>query len=206
MNIIGLQNRQKGLTCLKGDDGAELILDTEIVASKGIGQGSVIENPQALIYESDLKRAKSRALWYLSRADHSEKNLFDKLVRGGFSKEASTVAVKRMKELGLIDDKAYAYRLAEYLSNNGTSRKELYYKLLNKGIPSSLAKDVLQSDETDETEKIYKLINTKYSKKLESEKGVEKVFAALIRKGFSFSDVRAVLKKYSENIENSEDY
>ena len=35
--------------------------------------------------------------------------------------------------------------------------------------------------------------------------GAEKVYAALIRKGFSFSAVRNVLKKYSEELEYSEE-
>lgn len=205
MKVIALQNRRKGLTALKMEDGSELVLDTEITVARDIRPGIDIDDPDALRYESDLKRAKSRALWYLSRGDHSEKALSDKLITGGFSEEASGAAVERMKELGLIDDERYAKRLAEYLSGSGISRREIYFKLVNKGIPSAIAKEAAEEDESDECEKIKKLLRTKYSAKLETEEGVQKVFAALVRKGFSYSDIKDALRAYSEEIEFDEE-
>lgn len=206
MKIIALQNRRKGLTALKLEDGSDLIIDTEIVIMRDIRPGIDIDDPVALLYDSDYKRAKSRALWYLSRGDHSEKALYDKLVSGGFSEEASAAAVERMTELDLIDDERYARRLAEYLSASGTSRREIYFKLINKGIPSSVAREITEEDDSDECEKIKILIETKYSKKLDTEEGVQKVFAALVRKGFSFSDIKDAFKAYNEEINYDEDY
>lgn len=206
MKIIAVQNRRKGLTALKLEDGSELILDTEIVIMRDLKSGVNIDDPIALLYDSDYKRAKSRALWYLSRGDHSEKALYDKLVSGGFSEEASAAAVERMRELDLIDDERYARRLAEYMSASGISRREIYYKLTNKGIPSSVAKEVIEEDNSDESQKIKKLIETKYSKKLETEEGVQKVFAALQRKGFSFSDIKDAFKEYNEEINCNEEF
>lgn len=206
MKIIGLSYRRKGLTLITLEDKSELLLDTELVQLNGLVEGKNIENIQQMIFESDLKRAKSRALWYLSRQDHSEKALLEKLKRGGFSDKACSSAVDRMKELDLIDDQRYAENLAEYLSSAGVSRRELYFKLINKGISSDLARGVLSDDETDEVDKIKALLYSKYAKKLESEEGVQKVFAALIRKGFSFSDVKDALKDYSDEINNSEEY
>jgi len=57
---------------------------------------------------------------------------------------------------------------------------------------------------TDECENIKLLINKKYAKRLDTEEGVKKVFAALIRKGFSFSDVRKALKEYSLELDCEE--
>ena len=74
-----------------------------------------------------------------------------------------------------------------------------------KGISSDIIKEISSEDETDEREKLARLIETKYKTKLNSEKDVEKVFAALVRKGFSYSDIKSVLKNYSEQIEFSEE-
>jgi SOS response regulatory protein OraA/RecX len=74
-----------------------------------------------------------------------------------------------------------------------------------KGIPSDIIREISFDDETDEREKIKGLIETKYKSKLNSEKDVEKVFAALVRKGFSYSDIKSALKAYSEQIEFSEE-
>lgn len=206
MKIIGLSHRRKGLTLITLEDKSELLLDTELVQINGFAEGKNIEDIEQIIFESDLKRAKSRALWYLSRQDHSEKALLEKLKKGGFSYKACSSAVDRMKELDLINDERYAANLAEYLSSSGVSRRELYFKLINKGVPSDLAREVLSDDETDEVDKIKALLFSKYEKKLESEEGVQKVFAALLRKGFSFSDVKDALKDYSDEINNSEEF
>ena len=205
MKIVKVSPRRKHLTALILEDGTELLIDSEIVAIKNLSAGSVIESTADLLFESDKKRARSRAMWYLSRQDHSEKALYDKLIKGGFSPEASRDAVDRMVELGLIDDERYAARLCEFYSEAGKSLREQYAKLILKGVPSSIAKE-LTAQNGDETDKIRRLIDIKYASKLQNDEGVQKVYATLIRKGFSFSDVKAALRDYSENLDNSEDF
>ena len=201
MKIVALQNRRKCLTAVKLENGEELLLDTEIVIIRDLKPGVLLDDPDALLYESDFKRAKSRALWYLSRGDLTEKGLLDKLKLAGFGEKASADATERMKELGLIDDEKFARRLAEMLESSGSSEKEIYFKLVNKGVPSGVAKEVLSERETDESEKIKKLLYTKYQSKLNTDEGVQKVIASLARKGFSFSDIKDAIRAYNEEIE-----
>ena len=201
MKIVALQNRRKCLTAVKLENGEELLLDTEIVIIRDLKPGVLLDDPDALLYESDFKRAKSRALWYLSRGDLTEKGLFDKLKLAGFGEKASADATERMKELGLIDDEKFARRLAEMLESSGSSEKEIYFKLVNKGVPSGVAKEVLSERETDESEKIKKLLYTKYQSKLNTDEGVQKVIASLARKGFSFSEIKDAIRAYNEEIE-----
>ncbi len=198
MKIIALQTRRKCLTAVKLENGEELLLDTETVIARDLKPGVFIDDPDTLLYESDFKRAKSRALWYLSRSDHSQKVLKDKLTAAGFSEQAITATVERMCELGLIDDHKLARRLCENLSFAGSSKKEIYYKLINKGIPSDIAKEILSEDENEESQKILHLLKTKYSSKLDTPEGVQKVIAALARKGFSFYDIKDAIKSYNE--------
>lgn len=198
MKIVSLKDRRKSLTAVILEDGSELLLDSETVIINNLAPGVRLDDPDALVYESDLKRAKSRALWYLSRSDLSEKKLKEKLTQGGFKSDAAEAAVLRMKELGLINDERLAERLYEYLSSTGASKKEIIYKLQNKGIPYQTVKHLAEEDTSDESEKVKNLIETKYASKLKDDSGVQKVFAALLRKGYSFSDVRTALKAYTD--------
>lgn len=204
MKVVNLKQKRKSLTAIVFDDGSELLVDSEIALIENITIGSEIESIEKIIYKSDFKRAKSRALWYLSRGDLSEKSLFEKLVRGGFSETASRDAVERMKELGLVNDYMYAKRLADYLSNTGISNREIQFKLTQKGIDRDIARELSKS-ENDEIDKIKYLIEHKYKNKLDGESNIQKVFAALVRKGFSYSDVKAALRDYSEKLRYSED-
>lgn len=202
MKIVSLKDRRKSLTAVTLEDGRELLLDSETVVINNLAPGVHLDDPDALVYESDLKRAKSRALWYLSRSDLSEKKLKEKLTQGGFKPKACEAAVLRMKELGLINDERLAERLYEYLSSTGASKKEIIYKLQNKGIPYQTVKYLAEEDCSDESEKIKNLIETKYASKLATKDGAKKVFAALLRKGYSYSDVRSALNAYlDEQIE-----
>ena len=134
MKILSLKDKRKGLTLVVLEDGNELLLDTEIVILNSLTPGAVLCDPDALLYESDLKRAKNRALWYLSRGDLSEKKLTEKLTLGGFMPNAVGGAVQRMKELDLINDERLAVRLCEYLTEQGASKKEIVYKLKEYGV------------------------------------------------------------------------
>ena len=206
MKIQSVTNRRKHLTAVVLEDGSELLLDTELAEYRDLKPGAEIDDPDALLYESDFKRAKSRALWYISRGDHSEKALREKLCHAGFSEAASSAAVLRMIELDLVNDERYAARMCESLSASGSSKREIFAKMLYRGIPSQIAKEcVFSEDGEDEVEKIKSLLDTKYASKLATEEGVQKVFAALIRKGFSFSDVKDALRAYNEEIICEED-
>ena len=206
MKVISVKKQRKGLSSVLLLDGRELLLDTEIVLIKDLRPGVILDDPDALLYESDLKRAKNRALWYLSRGDLSEKKLYEKLTAGGFSQNAVDAAVCRMCELDLINDERLANRLYEGLSQSGASKREIIFKLQNKGIPYDIAKQLAEEDEADERDKIKKLIKTKYALKLDTEEGVKKVFSTLVRHGYSYSDVREALRAYSEEIEEIEEF
>lgn len=205
MKIVSLTEKRKNLTAICFEDGSEYLVDSDLVTTENLSVSREIENIEALLFQSDFKRAKSRALWYLSRSDHSKKALTDKLIKGGFSKESVDLAMMRMEELGLINDETLAIRLNEYFSSQKMSKKEIYHKLILKGIERELAKDIVFCDDESESEKIKELLKTKYSSKLDSEENIKKVYASLVRKGFSFSDIKEALKIYSEELENSED-
>ena len=207
MTVVSLQKQKKHLTAVEFDDGGRLIIDDDVCGIHCLHAGDVLtdEKVEELKHESDYTRAKSRALWYLDRASHTEKGLYDKLVRAGFEKNACAEVIARFVELGLVDDRRFAENFADRCMNSGISKREAVYKMIVKGVPRDIAYEAVNAIDTDEEEQISTLIKKKYLGKLDSENGTQKVYAALIRKGFSFSAVKNVLKKYSEELEYSEE-
>ena len=208
MVISSLERQKKHLVKLCFDNGEEFLLDMDICAENSLCKDMEIEAEELkkLSFESDYRRAKSRALWYLDRSDYTEKAMYQKLLRAGFEKKASAEVIARFVELGIIDDRRFAERFFERCCESNISKREALHKMLNKGIPYDLAKEMLESSEVDEEEQIKNLLERKYSSKLSAEKGTEKVFAALMRKGFSYSAIRSALKQYNEELEFSEEY
>ncbi len=151
--------------------------------------------------ESDYIRAKARGIWFLDRTDYSEKTLYQKIVAGGISDAAAARAVARLKELGLVDDQRLAKRLAQQMADTNISKRESYAKLYNKGIPATIIKSVLEDTDFDELSQVLAVIEKKYRNKMSDKENIQKVYAALVRKGFSYSAVREAIKKYTQEIE-----
>ena len=206
MLIAELKKDKKHLTRVIFADGSEILLDCDVCCENSLCEDLEIscEALKELKHISDYKRAKSRALWYLDRMDYTEKALYEKLLKAGFSKKISSEVMAKLCEFGLVDDRRYAERFAERCKDGNVSKREATAKLLQKGVPYDLVKEVLQDAENNEEEQILALLQGKYAYKLTLERGFEKVYAALVRKGFSYSAVRSVMKKYNSDLEFEE--
>ena len=183
------------------NDGNEVLIDKDVCNEKCLKKGMELDGLEEIIFESDYRRAKSRAIWYLDRMDHTEKALYDKLLRAGFKPKPCAKVIARLKEVGLLDDNRYAENYANRLIESNVSKREALQKLLLKGVPYDLAKSVLEETQTDELSQIKNVIEKKYKNKLLAENGVQKVYAALVRKGFSYGAVKTALNEFIEESE-----
>ena len=207
MILSEVKRDKKHLYRITTEEEREFFVDVTTATEYCLKAGDSIteEKWQEILHRSDFVRAKERALWYLDRSDRSEKALYEKLVTAGFKPTVCAEVMAWLKEYGMVDDVRYATRLSERFSESNVSKREAYNKLLLKGIPRDIAREVTLETEFDESAQIRALIEKKYKNKLLDKTNVEKVYAALIRKGFSFSAVREQLKKYSEELEYSEE-
>ena len=207
MKVTGIKPDKKHLTKLLLEEDFEILIDNHALLESGITVGYDLtdEDFKKLKYDSDYRRAKSRALWYLDRMDYTEKALYEKLIKAGFGKRVSAAVIARLCELGVVDDRRYAERMAERLMESNVSKREAMHKMLLKGLSYDLIREMLDSGEIDEEEKIKNLLEGKYARKLTEEKGTEKVYAALVRKGFSYSAVRTAMKNFTQELEFCED-
>ena len=195
MIITDLKPAKKHLVCISLSNGESLLLDSDLCAEKCLHTGDEMTAEKIKEYtaESDYIRAKSRALW-----------LLEKLMSAGFGRQASERAVNRLKELQVISDEALACRFAEECARRSISKREAYQKLRLKGFSSDTVNSALENARFDECSQITSLLEKKYKTKLLSGE-TDKVYAALIRKGFSYQSVRECMKKYSEELEFSGD-
>ena len=200
MQILNIKKDKLHLTKISLSNGEEVLIDNDVVSEHFLKKGDSLteEKLDALVFQSQYQRAKSRAVWYLDRKDRTANELYKKLCQAGFDQKASAQVIARLQEVGLIDDRRFAENYRDRLLRDNVSKREMLNKLFQKGVPYDLAKEVLSDLEVSEEEQIKALIDKKYRTKLTAENGAEKVFAALVRKGFSYGAVRQVLKNYTE--------
>ncbi len=207
MIIDGIKQQKGHLFEIKFASGKTVLLDKDYVLEKALKTGDDLPAAELknIIAESEYRRAMSRAVWYIERGSLSKKKLTEKLMAAGIMRDACHKAVLKMEKLDLINDTAFAERLAEQYLQCGISVREAENKMFLKGIDRKTAKEALDLFEVDATQQIKLLINKKYREKLGTAENIPKVFAALQRKGFNYSDIKSVLSEYSEQLKYSEE-
>ena len=184
------------------DDEYQITTDIDFWAEHFIKDGTDIDEEEwlELVEKINFKKAVNKCYDLLSRRDHSVKELKDKLIRT-VDEETAQKAIDRMIEYGYLNDEHYAEVLLSHLRNDKKmSESFIRQEMKKRGISSEIICRLLEEAEIDNVPTICDLILTKYRRKLESEGGKDKVFAALARKGFKYSDI----KKAFEIIENDE--
>lgn len=153
-------------------------------------------------HEGQIRYAKDRALFLLSYRDYSEKELTQKLQKN-VSAEIATLTTERMKELNLIDDRKFAKNLANKLIlNKGRGIKRVLYDMELKGIKREDALEAIDSVQFNSIDQISETIRKKYADKLNDFKSKNKVIAAFLRKGHSYSDIKSAIDIVKQEIEN----
>lgn len=174
-----------------------LSLDAELCEMKRLKVGTCLSDEElsSLIEESHIKRAKSRAMWYLSQSDHPKKALIKKL-SASFPQYAAVAAADRCEELGIINDASYAERrLQRILNEKKVSLKMAKQLLLAEGLDRELIDIAAESAEYDPTDALCSIIERKYKGKLNCKKDVDRMMAALLRKGYSYGEIKDALRE-----------
>ena len=148
------------------------------------------EEFEKLVEKIERRKAVNKCYDIWSRRDHSKKELERKLLKT-VSYENARYATELMIEKGFIDDNKYAEKLFEYLSEKKYSKSHIVAEMRKRGIDKDIVDDVVTCREIDSVAVICDLLNSKYSLKLKAENGKEKVISALLRKGFSYSDIKS---------------
>ena len=143
----------------------------------------------------ELVRAKRRALYLLTDMDRTEKELYDRLKKTGYSEETVSAAMEYVKSFGYIDDVRYARKYIEIFRDR-KSRRKMMYDMAAKGVDREVIENAfLEYPEYDETDLIRRLAEKKLRGRDLTEPGVwQKTAAYLARRGFASGDIVKVLQ------------
>lgn len=150
------------------------------------------------------KRATLRAMHILERTDKTEVQLRRKLEESEYPKEAVESAIAYVTSYGYLDDRRYAEHYIEW-KKQGKGKARLKMELVQKGISREIIEEVLESTDFGETREMIRQIILKKRKTdiPMNEKEKQRLYGFLMRKGFSSSDILAVMREeeWRNNIE-----
>ena len=144
--------------------------------------------------------------YILGLHDRSEKELYEKLLKKGYSPEESASAMAKLANYGYIDDTRYARHYAEQKLHSYGKRK-VEYDLLHKGVSAEVVSEVLEElvDEDIMIDEIKAVMKKKLKGTVPEDRAqLKKLFDSFSRKSYEYELVKKAYNLYTEEIENFE--
>lgn len=188
---------------VKFSDGSSMKMGLAVIADFSLYTGrQLTEKEFAQIGEAaGLGRAKERALRMIGARPMSERELYDKLIEKGESEVHAAAVVARLLELRLIDDGEYARMLVRHYAAKGYGARrikdELYRHKVNREHWDAALEEMPDTEDT-----IHRLFASKMRGAEPSDRAaVKKAGDALLRRGYSWEEIRSALYRYESEYE-----
>jgi len=155
------------------------------------------EKFQLYFLSQEFTKAKKYTLDCLALRSYPSKQLEKLLERHLISTDTIQKILADCIRLGYLNDEAWMESFVRGQLARRISPQMIIFKLMQKGIPKKTAQEQvgLFSDQIQVSESITHLLKTKYkNKNLKDFKEKQKVFGALMRRGFSPEDIKQALQ------------
>ena len=155
----------------------------------------------------ELRRAAARSLTRQQAAEMagrrmlSQKELSDRLVKKGTDPQEAQETARWLADLGAVDDAAYAGAIARHYGAMGCGAGRVRQELHRRGVPKELWDDAL-ARMPDPEEAIDRFLTAKLRGKTPDRATLQRLSAALQRRGFSWQDIRPALARLDREPED----
>lgn len=183
------------------EDGKRLKAPAFKVVELGLTPGAEVTPEVFLALENaqSLASCKERAVRILTASGLSKKELQKRLVQKGESEEDAEAAVAWLEELHLIDDLETAKQLVRSACLRGYGAARAKSILYEKGIPKELWDEALE-DLPEMDGAIDTFLRRKLDGRTLDAKQIKKTVDALLRRGHSYHDIQAGLRRYEASL------
>lgn len=199
MNITKIEKYKGNTYEIEFDDGEKEYLNIDIISDYHLkAPMSLPESAwEQVSYANKLRTAKERALYLLDYKDYSYTELFKKLEQN-YPTQVCFDTMARLVEIGVINDKRYAVNMARRLVEvKGFGYYRCVREMRLKGLDNEFIEEALATYRETTVERLKELVEEKYAHKIRDKKSLDKVKNALVRLGYSFSQVKEALEDYT---------
>lgn len=177
------------------DSGERMALYRQTVEDFGLYPGKELskEEWEALQDSAGKMSAKMRAVRIVAASSVSKKDLQQRLVQKGEDPRQAAEAVAWMSEMHLVDDEETARQIVSRCAAKGYGLSRAKQALYEKKIPKQYW-DAALADYPNQIEHILRFLRAKLDDDSD-QKDVKKAIDALLRRGHSYSEIRAALQQ-----------
>ncbi|MBP0966807.1 MAG: regulatory protein RecX [Oscillospiraceae bacterium] len=196
------------------ENGQKLWLHADLVQSELLRTGDDLdaERITELRRQAAEHRAYEYGLYLLEKRGYSYRELYDKLMTAPDAQEdAVLAALEKLTRYGFLNDARYAEQLARhYVENKKFGLRRAEYEMRHRGLSQEDIDDALAAYDNAETisAQLLELLQKKYARYLtdpNDRKSAEKVTAALVRRGYTYQQIRYAIEDYYAWLEENTD-
>ena len=198
---IEASKHKRGRVLVFLEDGVCLKITEQELLDFGLRSGDELdqETLKRLKDAAGVSNVKANAADLIGKRAMSRRDLERKLQEKGASEAEARYASEWLEAIGAINDADYAVLLAQHCARQGYGPARVREKLYEKGVPRELWDDALDSL-PDPAESIDRFLEHKLRGKSLDEKEKKRLADALLRRGFSWSDVKSGLNRLGANL------
>lgn len=189
---IESSRHKRGRVLVFLEDGACLKITEQELLDFGLRAGDELDGGTLarLKEAAGVSNVKAAAADLIGKRAMSRASLEKKLREKGASQAEAWYAAEWLEAIGAIDDADYAALLARHCADLGYGPARIRDKLYEKGVPRELWDDALDRL-PDPAEQIDRFLESKLRGQLPDQREKKRLSDALIRRGYSWGDVKA---------------
>ncbi len=183
-------------------DGSVIKTQDYVIADLGLYPGRELDDAEMAALRDAVGKAsaKVRAVRIVSASGVSKQELEHRLTQKGETPQDARAAVQWLSDLQLLDDARTAEQLVQSAVRKGYGRSRIKQILYEKRIPEEYWEDALSLiPEMDDA--VDKFLQQRLKGRKPDQKELKRTIDALLRRGHSWADIRAGLKRYSSSLE-----
>ena len=200
---IEASRHKKGRVLVFLEDGACLRITEQELLDFGLRSGDELDDKtlQRLKEAAGVSNVKATAADLVGKRAMSRRDLERKLQNRGASETEERYAAEWMEAIGTINDADYAAVLARHCADLGYGPQRVREKLYEKGVPRELWDDALDAL-PDSAGQIDAFLERKLRGRVPDQREKKRLCDALLRRGFSWPEVKAGLNRLGSEIED----
>lgn len=204
MKIIRVVRKDEKNVIVYFDNNVKLILSEDVFYNSGLRKDDEVSEDRYsfFIEQNILYHIKQRALSFLGRRFHSERELLQKLKSKSYEERLIKIVLQNLKDQSFIDDKNFAsHFIEEKLKRKKWGMNKIKSALYTKGVSSKIIDELLKEFDNTEnnlesiTEIAAKKINQLRKRNVDEKKLYQKVITFLLSRGFDYETSGEVCRK-----------
>ena len=198
---IEASKHKKGRVLVFLEDGACLKITEQELLDFGLRAGDELDGSALarLKEAAGVSNTKAAAADFIGKRAMSRRDLERKLRDKGASEMEARYAAEWLEAIGAIDDADYASLLVRHCADLGYGPARVREQLYEKGVPRELWEDALDALPPPEGQ-IDRFLESRLHGRLLEEKEKKRLTDALLRRGFSWGDVKSAWGRWGSEV------